>query len=87
MEYCIGNLKNIIKKGSNINKKNCFWRKSWDLLEWHPKAHHQHIIVTGKANAIDNHLTKVTLLPIKTKRRILKLSSNQKWRQRYQTSL
>ena len=48
MEYCPGNRKKI-KSGKG---------KYRDLLEGYTKAQHQHIIVRGKANAINDHGTK-----------------------------
>ena len=39
----------------NQNQKR---EKYMDLLEGHTKAQHQHIIVRGKANAINDHGTK-----------------------------
>ena len=39
----------------NQNQKREKYR---DLLEGHTKAQHQHIIVRGKANAINDHGTK-----------------------------
>ena len=40
------------------NQKRKREKKYRDLLEGHTKAQHQHIIVRGKANAINDHGTK-----------------------------
>ena len=41
--------------------------KNRDLLEGHTKAQHQHIIVMGKANAINDHGTKGHIAVAKTR--------------------
>ena len=46
MEYCPG------------DRRKSKREKYRDLLEGHTKAQHQHIIVRGKANAINDHGTK-----------------------------
>ena len=46
MEYCPG------------DRRKSKREKYRDLLEGHTKAQHQHIIVWGKANAINDHGTK-----------------------------
>ena len=58
MEYCTGNPRKIMQKEKYCKQKKIFLKKSLDLVEMHPKAHHQYIIVMGKANTINDHETK-----------------------------